>query len=823
MALIHNLYPPVLKDVAPAFIRTQGCKIYFSLSRYNTGEDIKWVQVTVTNLKNNLSILDTTNYPSAIKICSKLQDISPEDYTEPYYIQILPNDIQGGNFEIDQFYKVQLRFVSSNIPEDPPAIGRGLDNWLYTYTDYFSQWSNVCLIKGIAQPHISIEGFDQNQESSFPNYLTEIVGKLYYSEEDKNEKETLKSYNIKIFERFGSQNIIFRSEQQYTNSLYPNEFNYTINQILDTDISYVMQFNYTTNNLYTQTLSYNFIITKQEYGLLDADLTITPKEENGSIEVFIDFNQKHNSTKQLIIKRASSRNNFSRWENLKTIKYEILNKNGYIWYDTTIESGVWYKYLIQQKTDDGRLNCAIESEEPVMCLFEDIFLTQGNKQLKIKFNPSISGLKYNTNLSQQVTLGSQYPFIRKNGNNFYRSFSIGGLISSFMDNEVWNKPVYYNGQFISLNPQDEEAFTTKSQIYGLSKDLYEQYNNQLNISEHQDYIYEREFRNKVCEFLYEYNVKLFRSLTEGNILIKLMDVSFEPITTLGRRLYSFTATAIEIDDYYLLSNLIKYHTVNKYYYSLREQELIMENNDYFIPFESLFQKIYNEHLKNNQKLLNISKITIEPTRANQVVYIKKSNADGYIRLILQSTTSCLWITEGSLIVLNDILRASKGQLLISSNNILSLEGQSHFINDVTILGQLQSGITIDDFYFGGFYLGNENNNLVYENTQYETLENITNPQVNHVYKVAAVTIDNYESLVQNNLITYEQQVNQQNHELEYSLIAEETYDNDNRYIYYQIPGSNSPQWYRFNKYGDIIIPNQGTITYYCKIKEEGDE
>jgi len=54
--------------------------------------------------------------------------------------------------------------------------------------------------------------------------------------------------------------------------------------------------------------------------------------------------------------------------------------------------------------------------------------------LRIRFNPNISVLKYNTTESQQVTLGSQYPFIRKNGNTFYRTFSIGGLISSFMDN-----------------------------------------------------------------------------------------------------------------------------------------------------------------------------------------------------------------------------------------------------------------------------------------------------------------------------------------------------------------------------------------------------
>jgi len=45
------------------------------------------------------------------------------------------------------------------------------------------------------------------------------------------------------------------------------------------------------------------------------------------------------------------------------------------------------------------------------------------------------------------------------------------------------------------------------------------------------------------DFLYEDNVKLFRSVPEGNILVKLMDISFSPNQTLGRLVYSFSCTA----------------------------------------------------------------------------------------------------------------------------------------------------------------------------------------------------------------------------------------------------------------------------------------
>jgi hypothetical protein len=47
-------------------------------------------------------------------------------------------------------------------------------------------------------------------------------------------------------------------------------------------------------------------------------------------------------------------------------------------------------------------------------------------------------------------------------------------------------------------------------------------------------IYEKDFRDKVKEFLYKNNVKLFRSATEGNILVKLMGITFTPNQSLGR-------------------------------------------------------------------------------------------------------------------------------------------------------------------------------------------------------------------------------------------------------------------------------------------------
>jgi len=154
-----------------------------------------------------------------------------------------------------------------------------------------------------------------------------------------------------------------------------------------------------------------------------------------------------------------------------------------------------------------------------------------------------------------------------------------------------------------------------------------------------------------------------------------MDVSLEPITTLGRRLYSFSATAVEIDDY-TISNLNKYNSINKFNYTIREQDY----EGVFIPTQSVFKKIFNFHDLKHQKLLKITNIRITPYKNHQVLYIKDGKTQNYYRIVLRDGEDMLLeLTEGSLSLLNDILIASKGRLTLSDLDILSLEGDSHFI------------------------------------------------------------------------------------------------------------------------------------------------
>jgi hypothetical protein len=53
----------------------------------------------------------------------------------------------------------------------------------------------------------------------------------------------------------------------------------------------------------------------------------------------------------------------------------------------------------------------------------------------------------------------------------------------------------------------------------------------------------------VLEWLNNGQPKLFRSSTEGNYIVRLMNVSLSPNDTLGRMLHTFNASACEIAEY----------------------------------------------------------------------------------------------------------------------------------------------------------------------------------------------------------------------------------------------------------------------------------
>jgi hypothetical protein len=71
-------------------------------------------------------------------------------------------------------------------------------------------------------------------------------------------------------------------------------------------------------------------------------------------------------------------------------------------------------------------------------------LFDGERQLKIRYNPKVSSFKSTVLETKVDTIGGKYPFVFRNGRVEYKEFPISGLISLQSDpNELFLKGVQF--------------------------------------------------------------------------------------------------------------------------------------------------------------------------------------------------------------------------------------------------------------------------------------------------------------------------------------------------------------------------------------------
>ena len=602
--IVNGLYPPIFQQsYVPAFIYTDKSRVYFSISMYNNLSDIRQdlIQVSVQRQKTNQSALNRSKYPNGILITSLHIDSSKEE--NPYYIEINAEDIENG-FNLNEYYKVQIRFTSIEASQLDKKISKGIEAWLNQNLKYFSEWSSVVLIRGISKPVLSLEGFKEGLNTFIETDIP-IIGTVIF--ENTEDQETVNSYRVYLYNSTGT--LLEDSKDIYFNQYYnTNQINYHFNNILQIQQQYTLKIQIITSDLYSwnQPETFSFIISENAEPVFDVDIQV--EKDNASGRIFIQLINKYltpkdyeeddtgiqryyyfNSQNKLIgktlfltvqrdtvifqcayysdknhtlclynkenmyhdlskgtkieIKRTSSKDNFAKWDSFTTfeITEELVTKLK--WIDYTVQPGVWYKYFIIRYNVFGERTSSVEISKPVMIVPEDIFLNAEGKQLKIRFDPQITTFSHKVSEGVVETIGSQYPFIRRNGNLNYKTFSLSGTITAFMD------------------AREDLLGASKADVYRDANSLYFNYNKENNITPYNDYIYEKQFRKKVIDFLYKDNVKLFRSLSEGNILVKLTGITLTPNTTLGRLIYTFTCTAQEVDECNA-ANYIKYNIIN---------------------------------------------------------------------------------------------------------------------------------------------------------------------------------------------------------------------------------------------------------------------
>lgn len=606
MANQTKLYPPYVEPSIPAQLvpdKSTSETTTILTVPFQLNKAVSWVDLKE---KNNISLILKTVSTGKILLDGFLGNvITYNAATGTPAAQFEIPKTSGFTPVAGQYYKIQIAFIDTE-----GIVG------------YFS---DVTIAKFTSVPTVQIadlsSGINSAQYSYTGTFKTDDISEKVYSYEfNIFDNETGLLYDTSGVLIHNSNTDVKRGESFDTWTSYKtlvNERQYSITYKITT-----------LNGLIIETAAYGIMAVEtldlvskntEFIATLHSDdayvnVHILPKDIDASIKAI---------TGNFVLVRATSEDNFSSWSEI----YRFTLVNNYplmtLWKDFTVQQGYSYKYAVQAYNSKGvysnRLECKYylsEADErdddqargnwnsetnfskddwhylqdpdgsptqsglPVD--FEDAFLYDGKRQLKIRYNPKVSSFKSTLLETKVDTIGGKYPFIFRNGNVEYKEFAISGLItllsdenSLFMDyiqaedlprqytlhppydtNNKWHDGTHNGSEKLLRSYQEKNLFSSRT---ALSAENFRR---------------EREFKMEVLDWLTNGEPKLFRSPGEGNFIVRLMNTSLTPNDQLSRMLHTFQCTAYEIAAYDF-NNLEKYKFINALETSYQELKFKM--------------------------------------------------------------------------------------------------------------------------------------------------------------------------------------------------------------------------------------------------------
>lgn len=514
-----TLYPPYIEGKLPAQVGDT-LRIPYQLNRA-VGE----LDLQGATIRAQIKTVSTNSLVTDQLTSEFLSNSSNGVYTAIF------TEISSDLFTVGQFYKIQLCFEKEG---------------------YAGQYySTVGVFKYTTMPEISIDGLESNTINGTRNVLT---GRYNQEKDGDDKNEKVESYKFDIYQ---DNTLIETSDWQIhnasTDTTVGQSFDtYALKQELNKNIYYLIRYSVRTMNCLEVSsptyMCYNGISIP-----FNLEITSFAKMNYDEGYMAIGFTP----TAQVTLKGyyALSRSCDGKTETVKEFLFDsdfIKDKSYIIFKDFTVEQGKEYQYYLSQYSivdDNNRIySNKISMGETVLADFEDMFLWDGARQLKIRFNPKMTSFKTTLLESKLDTIGGQYPFFFRNGRTAYHEFPISGLISFLMDE---------NRLFMDLD-KGEVSYRTSTSATANTKvsvkrtDLISE-----NITK------EREFKLAVLNWLNNGKPKLLRTPTEGNYLVRLMNISLAPEDRLGRMLHTFSGQAYEIGEA-TYKSLIEHNMINTY-------------------------------------------------------------------------------------------------------------------------------------------------------------------------------------------------------------------------------------------------------------------
>lgn len=507
-----KLYPPHIEGALPAFAG-KTLKIPFQHSRAVSLNQIKGYSCIIKDIQQSTQIKEYRVVGSDINVTNN----GDGNFT----LQL--NEIDNVGLGVGTYYKIQLAYI-------------GIDE--RTSTDFrVGYYSDVGIIKFVKNPTVAITGLDSGTQN-YHQYQYQVT----YSNTDPTEK--LYSVQFALHEEtkgnvIAASPVIIHNNSKDTDNVATETYEF-LNE-LSSSKKYWIRVKTVSSSGYTKYTSY-YPLTSNP-GVPSSSLgefTLTPSldYDNGCIVLTLKNTARSSINGTFRLFRADEKNKFDVWHKIADLPTSVSSSSCTLWKDFTVEQGRSYKYaiaIIEEKKDKTTLCSAKKTAPVILADFEDAFLFDGSKQLRIRFDPKVSSFKTTLQEAKVDTLGNQYPIIQRNGYTKYKEFPISGLISHLMDPDG-----YYDASIADLKilENDTVAYSTTDNTFGFK------YNTDLNSG---NVALEREFKISVLDWLNNGEPKLFRSPTEGNYLVRLMNVSLSPNDVLGRMLHSFSCNAYEID------------------------------------------------------------------------------------------------------------------------------------------------------------------------------------------------------------------------------------------------------------------------------------
>lgn len=550
-----KLYPPQIAGSLPAF-----CKTYDILQDLSTG-----ARITIPFIMNaGVGEAEVKGFALRLKTASSNTYICPVIYStdwdrEKSTVTFELKEEYANKLNEGQFYKVQIAYYNYKTEAVlNPTTGKyeetimdviNSDNFIIGY------YSTVGIVKCISKPKIFIEGYSSNTVNLFNGSFLGV-----YNQKDSLDKtEKVYSYRFDFYDI--DDNLVHTSGELIHNINNDSDPDYSTDRYICNDFikpteTCKLVYTVTTMNGYTGSsprykITANTRLAPGRY----MEIVPTPIVEDGCIDVscrgelVVNVEGKIEEALyygEFLLSRASEEDGYVEWEQIQEFRLTSQKPSTFHFYDFSVKQGVKYIYAVQQ-FNMSKLYSTRMLSEPVSVDFEDMFLFDGERSLRIRFNPKVSSFK-TTHLEKKVeTIGGKYPFIFRNGAVGYKEFPVEGLISYNMDE---NQRFFKREELYNFYRQNEEL---------RNKAMSQKYieNHRRTDLTEENVALERQFKIEVLNWLNNGEPKLFKSATEGNYIVRLINVSLTPEDILGRMLHTFKSTAIEIADCNL-TNLKKY-------------------------------------------------------------------------------------------------------------------------------------------------------------------------------------------------------------------------------------------------------------------------